>query len=388
VIAISMGVRQVSGLFLRPVAMDIGLSREAFGIAVALQNLVWGLSQPFAGLLADRHGARPITIGCGALYLAGLVLAASAPNATVFALGLGVLCGLGQSGTSFAVVLAVIGRAAPAEQRSAALGLSSTAGSIGMFVLVPAASGLLDHVDWRTAMLIFAALTGLTVPLAFALKESPGVESAADPAVPARTAIGAAGSDRDYWLLNLGFAVCGFQLAFIATYLPVILIDGGLPLATGAAVLAAIGAFNILGTWLAGLAGGHWRKTHVLAALYLARAAAIVIFLAVPLSSASAVAFGAVMGLLWTGTVPLTSGLVADLWGSRNLGFLFGVVYVGHQIGAFAGAWAAGLAFDRTGSFDLIWIAAIVAGVAAAICHLMLDVSPRPLARVERAVVS
>ena len=383
VIAISMGVRQVSGLFLRPVAMDIGLSREAFGIAVALQNLVWGLSQPFTGLLADRHGARPVTMVCGALYLAGLALAAMAPNAIVFALGLGVRCGLGQSGTAFAVVLAVIGRAAPVERRSAALGLSSTAGSVGIFVLVPAASGLLDLVDWRTAMLILAALAGLTMPLALALNEA-ATDQRAAPATPARTVIGAAGSDRDYWLLNLGFAVCGFQLAFIATYLPVILVDRGLPVATGAAVLAAIGAFNILGTYLAGLAGGRWLKTHVLAALYLARAAAIVAFLALPLSSSSAIAFGAVMGLLWTGTVPLTSGLVADLWGSRNLGFLFGVVYVGHQIGAFAGAWAAGLAFDRTGSFDVIWIAAIAAGVLAAICHLMLDVSPRALAMAER----
>jgi predicted MFS family arabinose efflux permease len=325
---------------------------------------------------------------CGALYLAGLVVAALAPNATVFALGLGVLCGLGQSGTAFAVVLAVVGRAAPAERRSAALGLSSTAGSVGIFVLVPAVSGLLDLVDWRTAMLMLAAFMGLTIPLALALKDTASdvaSDSLAAPAVPARTVLGAAGSDRDYWLLNLGFAVCGFQLAFIATYLPVILVDRGLPVSTGAAVLAAIGAFNILGTYLAGLAGGRWLKTRVLAALYLARAAAIALFLVLPLSSASAIAFGAVMGLLWTGTVPLTSGLVADLWGSRNLGFLFGVVYVGHQVGAFAGAWAAGLAFDRTGSFDLVWIAAIAAGVLAAICHLLLDVSPRPLARAEQA---
>ena len=385
VIAISMGVRQVSGLFLRPVAMDIGLSREAFGIAVALQNLVWGLSQPFTGLLADRHGARPVTMVCGALYLAGLAVAAFAPNATVFALGLGVLCGLGQSGTAFAVVLAVVGRAAPPERRSAALGLSSTAGSVGIFVLVPAVSGLLDLVDWRTAMLMLAVFMGLTIPLGLALKDTASDVVSDSLAAPARTAIGAAGSDRDYWLLNLGFGVCGFQLAFIATYLPVILVDRGLAVSTGAAVLAAIGAFNILGTYLAGLAGGRWLKTRVLAALYLARAAAIALFLVLPLSSTSAIVFGAVMGLLWTGTVPLTSGLVADLWGSRNLGFLFGVVYVGHQVGAFAGAWAAGLAFDRTGSFDLIWIAAIVAGVLAAICHLLLDVSPRALARAERA---
>jgi predicted MFS family arabinose efflux permease len=386
VTAVSMGVRQVSGLFLRPVSMDLGLSREAFGIAVALQNLVWGLTQPFAGLLADRYGARPVIIVCGLFYVAGMALAALAPNGFVFALGLGVLCGLGQSGTSFAVVLAIIGRAAPPEQRSAALGLGSTAGSVGMFVLVPATSALLDLLDWRTALMILAALLATMLLLALPLSERRDANAAggAPAGVPARAAAMMAGRDRDYWLLNLGFAVCGFQLAFIATYLPIILVDKGFGLSTGAAVLAAIGAFNILGTYLAGLAGGRWMKTHVLAALYLARAATIAIFLLTPLSSASAIAFGAVMGLLWTGTVPLTNGLVADLWGSRNLGFLFGIVYVGHQIGAFVGAWAAGLAFDRTGSFDLIWIAAIAAGVAAAVCHLMLSETPRALAVAER----
>jgi predicted MFS family arabinose efflux permease len=384
VIAVSMGVRQVSGLFLRPVAMDLGLSREAFGIAVALQNLVWGLTQPIAGLLSDRYGARPVVLVCSALYAAGFAVAALAPNGLVFWLGLGVLCGLGQSGTSFAVVLAVIGRAAPAEQRSAALGLGSTAGSIGMFVLVPATSALLDLVDWRTAFLMLGALTAAMLLLASSLKED--VAGRIDtPQTSARVAAQLAGRDRDYWLINLGFAVCGFQLAFIATYVPILLIDHGLGASAGAAVLAAIGAFNILGTYLAGLAGGRWLKTRVLAGLYVARAAVIAIFLAVPLSVPSAVLFGAAIGLLWTGTVPLTNALVADLWGSRNLGFLFGTVYVGHQVGAFAGAWAAGRVFDLTGSFDLMWIAAIAAGLAAAVCHLIVAERPRALALAERA---
>ncbi len=382
VIAVSMGVRQVAGLLLRPVVVDLALSREAFGFAVALQNLVWGLTQPLAGLLGDRFGARPVVLGCGLLYAAGLAIAAMAPNAAVFTLGLGVICGLAQSGTSFAVVLAVIGRAAPAAQRSAALGLGSTAGSVGMFVLVPATSALLDLVDWRTVLLLLAGLTATMLVLALGLREDTSSGPAKAP--EARVAVLSAGRDRDYWLINLGFAVCGFQLAFIATFLPIILIDGGFGASTGAAVLAAIGAFNILGTWLAGLAGGRWLKTRVLAALYLARAAAIIAFLAVPLSVPSAILFGAVMGLLWTGTVPLTNGLVADLWGSRNLGFLFGIVYVGHQIGAFVGAWAAGRVFDATGAFDLMWIAAVLAGVAAAACHLVVAESPRPLALSEK----
>jgi predicted MFS family arabinose efflux permease len=383
VIGLSMGVRQVSGLFLRPVAGDLGLSREAFGIAVALQNLVWGLTQPIAGLFADRYGARPVVLVCGLLYAAGIAIAALATNATLFVVGLGILSGIGQSGTAFAVILATLGRAAPRDKQSFALGLGSSAGSIGMFVLVPATSALLDFLDWRSAMLVLAGLLGVIPFLAWRLKEKRSEASIQAGGVSARIAVVAAGSDRDYWLLNLGFAVCGFQLAFIATYLPVILIDGGLGLASGAAVLAAIGIFNIGGTYLAGLAGGHFLKTRVLAAIYLARAAVIVVFLLVPLSTVSAVMFGAAMGLLWTGTVPLTSALVSDLWGRRNLAFLFGLVYVGHQVGAFAGAWAAGLVFDRTGSFDLMWTATIVAALVAALVHLVLSERPRPIALAE-----
>jgi MFS family permease len=378
IMTLSMGVRQVSGLFLGPVVFELGLSREAFGIAVALQNLVWGLTQPIAGLIADRYGARPVVIAGAVLYAAGMALAATAHDSVAFTLGLGVLCGLGQSGTAFAVILAVIGRAAPSENRSAALGIGSAAGSVGMFVLVPATGALIELLAWRNAMMLLAALLAVMLVLGLALgRERAG---AVEQQASGSAAIRAAGADRDYWLLNLGFAVCGFQLAFIATYLPTILVDRGLGLGTGAAVLAAIGAFNIVGTYLAGLAGGRWLKKEVLAALYLARAIAIGVFLLVPLSTTSAIAFGAIMGLLWTGSVPLTSGLVADLWGRRNLGFLFAIVYVGHQVGAFAGAWVAGLAYERTGSFDLAWIAAIAGGVIAALIHLVLQERPRSLA--------
>ena len=384
VMTLSMGARQVSGLFLGPVAIELGLSRDAFGMAVALQNLVWGLSQPVAGLVADRRGARPVVVAGGILYAAGMTLAACAQDGFVFTIGLGVLCGLGQSGTAFAVILAVIGRAAPDENRSMAMGIGSAAGSIGMFALVPVTSALVELVEWRSAMMILAGLLAAMIPLGLALgREHPGSGGSLARA-SGGAAIRAAGRERDYWLLNLGFAVCGFQLAFLATYLPTIIVDRGLGLATGAAVLAAIGAFNILGTYLAGLAGGRWLKKEVLAALYLARAAAIAVFLLVPLSTASAIVFGATIGMLWTGSVPLTSGLVADLWGRRNLGFLFAIVYIGHQVGAFAGAWMAGLAYERTGSFDVAWIAAIAGGIVAAIFHLIVQETPRPMALAER----
>jgi predicted MFS family arabinose efflux permease len=382
VITLSMGIRQISGLFLRPVAVDLGLTNEAFGTAVAIQNLVWGLSQPFAGLLADRYGARPVVLCCGLLYLAGIGLAAMAPGGLVFMLGLGLLAGLGQSGTAHAVVLAVIGRAAPGQSRSVALGMASTAGSLGMFVLVPLTSLMLDMLDWRQTMLAMGGLLCLVPIAALALGEP---RQAAVDGMPtsARAALASAGLDRDYWLLNIGFATCGFQLAFFATYLPTILVDGGLPASTGAAVLAAIGLFNIIGTYLAGAAGGRWPKSRVLILVYLGRAAAICAFAALPMSLATALAFGAVMGLLWTGTIPLTSGLVADLWGRRNLAFLFGVVYVGHQFGAFAGAWAGGYVYDRTGSFDVVWAATAVVSLSAAFCHFVLRERPRPVALAE-----
>ena len=320
-----------------------------------------GLTQPVAGFLADRHGARPVVIVGGILYAVGMAVAALAPSGLVFTLGLGVLCGLGQSGTAFAVVLAVIGRVAPNESRSMALGVGSAAGSVGMFVLVPLSGALVELIAWRSAMLILAALLAATIPLGLALGREREAAVASPGTASGSMAIQAAGGDRDYWLINLGFAVCGFQLAFIATYLPTIIVDRGLPLTTGPRFSPQPAPSYIVGTYLAGVAGGRWRKKEFRRPLSVARSA-IAGFLLIPLSTLSAIAFGAVIGLLWTGSVPLTSGLVADLWGRRDLGFLFAVVYVGHQVGAFAGAWSAGLAYERTGSFDLAWLAAIAGG--------------------------
>ncbi|HEX2888796.1 MFS transporter [Vineibacter terrae] len=379
VITLSMGVRQVSGLFLRPVVDDLNFSREIFGLAVGLQNLVWGLTQPVAGLLADRLGARWVVVGAGVCYALGLGLAAVAPDSVLFVVGLGVLAGLGQSGTTFAVILAVIGRLTPPAQRSRWLGVGSAAGSIGMFVMVPATSILLDLIGWRSAMLVLVGLVAMTALLALGLDEAREPE-AADPGAGGRGAVAVALADRDYWLLNLGFASCGFQLAFVATYLPTMLTDGALSTALAAGVLACIGAFNIPGTYLAGAAGGRYRKTRLLAVLYLARGAAMAGFLALPLSSASALVFAALFGLLWTATVPLTSGLVADLWGRRDMGLLFGLAMVGHQLGAFAGAWAGGFAFDRTGSFMPVWLVAIGLSLTAALCHAGLREQARPCA--------
>jgi MFS family permease len=381
VISLSMGLRQVMGLFLAPVTIDLGLTREAFGFAVGVQNLVWGLAQPLAGLLADRHGARGVIAATAALYVAGLALASAGNDAFVLTAGLGVLVGLGQSGTGFAAVLGAVGRAAPRERRSVVLGIASAAGSIGMFTFVPATQALLGALTWRGALLVLAALALAMLPLALGVREE--APRAAAAAVPFGAMLRQAMCHPGYWLLNAGFAVCGFQLAFVATFLPSMLSDAALPPMTAAWVLAAIGLANIVGTYLCGLAGARFRKPSVLAAIYLARAAIMAAFLLIPLSVASALLFGAALGLLWAGTVPLSSGLVADIFGERHLGFLFGVVYVGHQLGSFFGAWIGGLIHDRTGSYDLVWIAAIVGGVIAALLHWPID--DRPAAQVAPA---
>jgi predicted MFS family arabinose efflux permease len=369
VIMLSMGFRQVFGLLLLPVTSDLATSRERFGLIIGLQNLLWGLIQPLAGFLADRFGAgRVVAIG-GVLYVAGLGLGALSIGPGSFGLTVGVLVGLAQSGTAYAVVLGGIGRAAPPEKRSLALGIASTAGSIGMFTLVPLTQGLVSTVDWRWTLVVLAALAVFIPPLAIGLKEpAAAVGSAAQP-LHARDVLLVAVRHPGFWMLNAGFAACGFQLAFLATHLPSVLIDSGLTASTGAAALALIGFSNIVGTYVCGMLGDRYRKNRVLALLYVVRTALFVLFLSLPTSQASALLFAIAIGFIWTGTVPLTSGLVGDIFGSRHMGLLFGIVYVGHQLGAFAGAWAGGLSFDRTGSYALVWVAAILMGMLAALLH-------------------
>ena len=376
-VTLSMGVRQVFGLFLRPVTLDLETSRALFGLVVGLQNLLWGLTQPFAGLIADRFGAARVVLVGGLLYVAGLALAAASSGIGTWGLGAGVLIGLAQSGTAYAVVLGAIGRAAPPEHRSIALGIAATGGSIGMFSLVPATQGLIAAFDWRGALLALAGLA-IMIPLVSAgLREDIARGAAAHQGAATREVVRLATRHPGFWMLNVGFAACGFQLAFLSTHLPSALIDSGLDASTGAAALAVIGFANIVGTYLCGMLGGWYRKPKVLAALYLARSALFALFLAMPPSRTSAMIFAAAIGLIWTGTVPLTSGLVGDIFGARHLGLLFGIVYVGHQLGAFAGSWAGGFAFDRTGSYALVWIGAVLMGLLAAAIHW--PISDRPV---------
>lgn len=376
---LAMGIRQSFGIFLSPIAIELEVGRQVFGLAIALQNLLWGLAQPFTGAVADRFGATRVTIAGSVLYALGLALAAFARDPLQLNLTLGLLVGLALAGTTYGTVLGAVGRVVPPERRSLAFGVCTAAGSFGMFAVVPGSQALLDALGWRDAFVFLAIAVSLLAPAAFAFRESDRRIDRRGSGQTISAAIREARGHSGYWLLNAGFFVCGFHVAFVATHLPAYLADNGLAPSVSAWSLAMIGLFNILGSYGFGLLGGRFRQKWVLSAIYLARAAVIGVFLLVPLSPVSAVAFGGAIGFLWLGTVPLTSGLVARLFGVRWLSMLYGVVFASHQVGAFLGAWGGGWAYDFLGSYDAIWLASIALALFAAAIHLPIE--DRPLAR-------
>jgi len=375
ILSAAMGVRQTFGLFINPFSFDRGLPVTQIAFAIAVHNLVWGVAQPFAGAAADRYGSAPVVAFGAAAFAAGLALTSVADSPVLLVLGMGVLVGVGISCTGFGVVLASVGRAAAPERRSMALGIASAGGSLGQVALVPFAQVLRDMSGVSASLWGLAVLMLLVAPLGLLL-DRPGAGSAAaaqEPPVPLRQAVLHACRHRGYCLLTLGFFTCGFQLAFIATHLPGYLVLCHMPAGLGATALALIGLFNMAGSWACGWLGGHFRQQHVLGWLYLIRGAAIAAFFLLPKSTLSVVLFAAVMGLTWLGTVPLTSGLVAKVFGTRHLGTLFGVCFLSHQVGSFLGAWLGGLVFDLTGSYTPIWAATALAGLVAALLHFPID---------------
>ncbi|OZI76397.1 MULTISPECIES: MFS transporter [Bordetella] len=375
ILSAAMGVRQTFGLFISPFSFDRGLPVTQIAFAIAVHNLVWGVAQPFAGAAADRYGSAPVVAFGAAAFAAGLALTSVADSPVLLVLGMGVLVGVGISCTGFGVVLASVGRAAAPERRSMALGIASAGGSLGQVALVPFAQVLRDMSGVSASLWGLAVLMLLVAPLGLLL-DRPGAGSAAaaqEPPVPLRQAVLHACRHRGYCLLTLGFFTCGFQLAFIATHLPGYLVLCHMPAGLGATALALIGLFNMAGSWACGWLGGHFRQQHVLGWLYLIRGAAIAAFFLLPKSTLSVVLFAAVMGLTWLGTVPLTSGLVAKVFGTRHLGTLFGVCFLSHQVGSFLGAWLGGLVFDLTGSYTPIWAATALAGLVAALLHFPID---------------
>jgi MFS family permease len=368
---LALGIRQSFGLFLRPMSMDLGWGREVFSFAIALQNLAWGLAMPFAGAIADRYGAGRVLVAGGVAYGLGLAGMAYAASPLALNLAAGLLIGLGLSCTGFGVVLAVVARAYPPEKRSVAVGIAGAAGSFGQFAMLPGAQALISGFGWLNALLVLALAAFLMIPLGAALAGRNAAAQESEQSIGA--ALAEAAGHRGFWLLTASFFVCGFQTMFLMTHLPAYLVDQGLAPAQGMTALAVIGLANIFGSYGAGALGARYSKRLILAGFYAMRAVAIAIFLAAPLSAAGAYLFGAVFGLTFLGTVPLTNSLVGQIFGLKYLSTLFSICFLGHQLGAFGGAWAGGAVFDLTGSYQPVWLSAIALSVVAAALCVPID---------------
>src|SRR5581483_3337283 len=362
---------------------ELGWGRSHFSFAMALCNLIWGMAQPFFGAWADRQGAGRVVAVSGLLFAAGLALMPYSTTPLMLDFSAGILVGLGISGVSFGVILGVVGRALPQPRRSLALGIASSGGSFGQFLMLPFGQLLISGLGWHHALLVLAGTILATVPLAAAMVErrGPGSATSARAEQSLGAALREAGAHAGFWYLTAGFFVCGFQVAFISVHLPAYLIDLKMAPAVGATALALIGLFNIAGSFAAGMLGGRFSKKYLLSGIYILRAVIIAAFLFLPVSPVTVYLFAAGIGFLWLGTVPLTNGLVAQIFGVRFVSMLFGIVFLSHQIGSFAGVWLGGYLFDASGSYYPVWMGSIVLGVVAAILNLPID--ERPLARVE-----
>jgi predicted MFS family arabinose efflux permease len=379
IVMFSFGMRQTFGLFMAPVTSDMGWGRESFSFAIAIQALVIGLAAPFIAATADKWGPIRVIMVAGLVYALGVALMTVADDPTLMTLSAGVVAGLGVSGCGLALLLSVVGRVASEERRSLWLGIVTAGGTAGQMVVVPLIQWVMAGHGWRTTLIAMACLAAAICPLAFSLSSGSAEALRRQTKQSLGEAIREASGHRGYWLLVAGFYVCGFQVQAIGAHLPAYLSDSGLGAALGATAIATIGFFNMIGTWGAGWLGGRYRKKYLLCALYLLRALAIVGFIFMPLSETSVVVFAAGIGLLWLGTVPLTSGIVVQLFGTRYMATLFSVVYLSHQLGSFTGVWLGGKIYDLTGSYDSFWWTAVAMGVFAALVHFPID--DRPAAR-------
>jgi len=380
IISICMGLRQSLGLFMRPMAIDAGVSAATFGFAIALQNIVWGISQPFVGALADKHGPRPVLIVTAILYSLGMVLMVYARGA----LGLdaaGFLLGIGTSGTAFGVLTGVVTRATPPERRSQTVGIVAASGSIGTMLLAPFGQSLINAFGWQAAMFAFAGIASSMVVLALPMKglaialDAQPIPGQAKPQ-PLGEALRHALGHRGYLFMTLAFFACGFQLVFLTTHLPAYLQLCGVPPGVSATALGLIGFFNAIGTYGFGLLGARYSQKHLLAMIYLLRTLFIIAFLATPISTASTLVFAAAMGTLWLGVSPLVTGILARVFGLTHFGTLYGVVFLSHQVGSFFGAWMGGLVFARFGDYNVAWGALIVIGFTAFTLQWLMDERP------------
>ena len=372
IILISMGTRQTFGIYLQPVTDELGIGRELFSLAIALQSIIGGL--PFAGILSDRYGSRWVAIGGGLLFTVSMYLMSIATHWTSLMLGFGLLSGVSLSCVSYVVVLGAVAQVVPPERRSRTFGFITAAGSIGMFIVVPVAQHFLNAHGWRTTFAMFAGFVGLIALLAVGYptrkQQLAGIELTEEPSDSLTQVLAKASQHSGYWLLTIGFFVCGFHVSYVASHLPAYLTDNGLSGTAGATALSLVGLFNLFGSTLFGYLGDHYRKKYLLSGLYFGRSIIISLFLFFPVTETTAMIFGAAIGFLWLATVPLTSGTVAQIFGPRYLSTLYGIVFFSHQVGSFLGVWLGGRIYDATGVYTPVWIIAIILGVLASIVHL------------------
>ena len=367
-----MGIRHGFGFFLQPVSSEMGWGREVFALAIAVQNLVWGATQPFAGVIADRFGSARVLIVGTVLYVLGLVTMSLSSSPILFVLTAGVLIGTGQSGVTYSVVSGVLGRKFPPEKRSMALGISAAAGSFGQFAMLPFTQWMLTHLGWHGTLYVLAAIALVIIPLSTAMVERRESHAHAF-AQSAREAVREAFGHRGYVLLTLGFFVCGFQVVFVGVHLPSYLADRGMAPHVAVTALALVGLFNIVGTYASGWLGGRMSKKYILSFIYFARTVMFAGFFWLPLSEVSVYAFAIGLGLLWLSTVPPTNTLVAQIFGVRYLAMLTGFTFFSHQVGSFLGAWLGGKLFDATGSYDVVWYLSMALGIVAGLLNLPID---------------
>jgi MFS family permease len=378
ILALSLGVRHAFGLYLVPMSHEFGWGHNVFSLAIAMQNLIWGAVQPITGAFADKYGSKIVVAVGGALYSIGLLLMAFSSTGLMLNLSVGLILGLALSATSFPVLLSAVGRAAHPEKRSLAMGIASAAGSFGQFIMLPSTLLLLQNIGWSAALIVSAILIALIIPLAWMLKApmyvTPNASSlAGKPALSFKQILVIAKNHTPFWFLALGFLVCGFQVVFIGIHLPGYLIDHGFNATTGTIFLALVGLFNIVGTYTAGWLGGKYSKPRLLMGLYGLRGIAIIGFLALPLTTWTIYAFGVIMGLLWLSTVPLTNGIVANMFGVKYLSMLSGIVFFTHQVGSFFGGWLGGVNHDMTGNYNMVWMFSIVLSLLGIVVHFFVN---------------